>query len=562
MRNLGLFCATLLISAMTIFEAYPLPHGWGDTTDIERDERFSGSSRLFRTMTTATREAVRDSLMVYIPSEVGGAEGLFTLILFPNQPRYGERGAPVVVHLPGGWDAEGVAGASQRWNLDGFIEVSFNFPGGGRPGQKSGGVYDLRGELCARAARDMLRFAMGKVSEKSGRFLHQLSSWTTPLYNNVGLCGWSNGGNLAITTAGAFGAELQGLAWIVNWESPVGDGMPNVECGSKNETNPAYNPNTGEFDLTMLAYSDTVAVIDVDRNLIHQGGVFFDVNGNLVYDHQQDFLLIPKFYRDRAYYSQLVTLAAFMRGLYPSLRPAHLTPVEQTQAFWLYRNGENWIPAVVQAHPELLFLVEAGVQDHVQGALDHPHVLIQYEGFRRAGARFVRLNPDRSYVEMITGMSKPMAADNDALRPFDHISIRSALEPRGPNGVHSTIGMAAAVCELADRTQYGILTPQLDRVITTVTEKQSPIYDCVLEQNYPNPFNGETVIRFHLATPARTVLHIFDINGRKVEERINGMMPSGRHEIVFDGLKHSNGVYFILLQVESNMHIKKMLLIK
>ena len=57
--------------------------------------------------------------------------------------------------------------------------------------------------------------------------------------------------------------EISSLAWIVNFESPVGDGMPTLEASSKNrERNPtvypAYNPDSGEFDLSLVAYDDKV----------------------------------------------------------------------------------------------------------------------------------------------------------------------------------------------------------------------------------------------------------------------------------------------------------------
>lgn len=59
----------------------------------------------------------------------------------------------------------------------------------------------------------------------------------------------------------------------------------------------------------------------------------------------------------------------------------------------------------MEINPGLMFIVEAGDRDHVQGAPDHPQVLIQYNGFLKTGARFLRLNPDKYYVEQVIGGS-------------------------------------------------------------------------------------------------------------------------------------------------------------
>jgi hypothetical protein len=158
---------------------------------------------------------------------------------------------------------------------------------------RSGGVYDDRGPNCLKVLRDIIRFAMGQTADASGKKISELVYPLIPLANNVGLVGWSNGGNATITVAGLHGREIAGLAWIVNWESPVGDGMQNVECGA--------NPRSGE-----------------------------------------------------------------------------LNPL---------------------------------------------------------------VNPDRAYVESVLGSSAAAAPDNDALQPFDHLSIRTALEPAGPGGVPTNAGV-------------------------------------------------------------------------------------------------------------------------
>jgi hypothetical protein len=73
------------------------------------------------------------------------------------------------------------------------------------------------------------------------------------------------------------------------------------------------------------------------------------------------------------------------------------------------------------------------------------------------------LNPDRAYVEQITGTGDRYA-DNPAGKTWTRANIRDGVEPNTlPIGVY----MRAAVCELADRTQAGNWSPNLDTVLNT-----------------------------------------------------------------------------------------------
>lgn len=87
-----------------------------------------------------------------------------------------------------------------------------------------------------------------------------------------------------------------------------------------------------------------------------------------------------------------------------------------------------------------------------------------------------------------------------------------------------------------------------------------------LEQNYPNPFNPMTVIRFAVGdrlgstTPIR--LSVFDMLGREVAVLFDGIKPSGRYQVIFDGTAFSSGTYMYRLSTDEIVEIKKMILIK
>ena len=508
-----------------------------------------------------------DTLKTFIPSSAGGETGIYCQVVFPEAPRYNHSGAPVVIHVAGGWKGNGLATPDKNWPLTGFIELRFNFPGSGHPGAMSGGTFDDRGENCLAALCDVTRFALGKITDKAGRYLHEYSGEVQPLYTNVGLCGWSNGGNATISTAGVFGDELQELAWIVNWESPVGDGMPNVEAGGamngmNPSLNPAYNPDTGTWDMRTLAFDSGLLLQDKDNPQISFiGGLYFDVNANHVVDRGTDFIISPYYYQGKAYYSVRVRQAADNSHLLPAAPPNHLATLAETNAFWLYRNAENWISQAVNKIPQLMFLVEANTADHVQGAPDHPHVLIQYEGFRSSGARFVRLNPDRYYVEEAAGHAMPLAVDNDGYAVFDHVSIRQALQPTGANGVATNIGVAAAVMELADRTRNNNLKAQIDAVTTAVGRNLQPD-EHALFCSYPNPFNPSTTIVFNLNQQGPVKLAVYDLLGRQIAMLVNRSLMQGRHEVRFDAHDLAGGTYFVQLVTAEGVQNRKILLLK
>ena len=89
-----------------------------------------------------------------------------------------------------------------------------------------------------------------------------------------------------------------------------------------------------------------------------------------------------------------------------------------------------------------------------------------------------------------------------------------------------------------------------------------------LGQNYPNPFNPATNIPFELKEPSHIALKVYDIQGRKVKELVNGRWGTGRFIADFDGSGFPTGVYFykIVIYGESTKQTfsetKRMLMIK
>lgn len=84
----------------------------------------------------------------------------------------------------------------------------------------------------------------------------------------------------------------------------------------------------------------------------------------------------------------------------------------------------------------------------------------------------------------------------------------------------------------------------------------------VLFGTYPNPFNSSTIISFALPQTSHVQLAVYDIQGRKVAELVNGMTDASIHEITWDASMLSSGIYFCRIQTDDFTSVEKILLVK
>jgi hypothetical protein len=83
-----------------------------------------------------------------------------------------------------------------------------------------------------------------------------------------------------------------------------------------------------------------------------------------------------------------------------------------------------------------------------------------------------------------------------------------------------------------------------------------------LLQNWPNPFNPRTKVQFVLSSSASISLKVFDILGREVATLVEGTIPPGTYESVFDGSTLSTGPYFCRLTAQGASKTRTMMLLK
>jgi len=83
-----------------------------------------------------------------------------------------------------------------------------------------------------------------------------------------------------------------------------------------------------------------------------------------------------------------------------------------------------------------------------------------------------------------------------------------------------------------------------------------------LEQNYPNPFNPTTNIEFYIPKTEHVTLKIYDLLGREVTTLISDRMIKGKHEVTWNALDFSSGIYFYTIAAGDFKQTRKLVLMK
>ena len=415
------------------------------------------------------------------------------MVASPQVPRYAEGAGVVVVASPIFSDPNGFQTDPDLTSL-GLIQVSYLWPGetDARTKARSSGTFDYGGEQSVRILQDVIRFAGNRQADANGRYIVSMTS-VPPLVGEVGVYAFSDAGITAIRAFSLYGAQLQGLGYFVGREIPTVDTIACMELGHYDGAGrPVYNP----FYVYPSSYSSTALTLNYTNlrwDPVHVGSTsgtagspYLDLDGNgslgssdFVFDGQ-----IPVMFGKR-YYSTALTNALLSNGaLSLDTWPADLaTPQEATQA-WQVRQTPGLFVAmqndeIVQNMKVMLVFAQ---DEHAQVAQDKPHIHQLYQGFRIEARLWVRLNPDRSYVEQLfqnSGMGSlgdailtptPGAMldfpDNPAnTQPTDWAQIGTYAYPgQGPAG---RLVPLAAVAEMADRAHDGYWNENLGQALYT-----------------------------------------------------------------------------------------------
>ncbi len=421
-----------------------------------------------------------------LPSaSAGEPDGVLALrILAPasnQEARYTE-GAPVVVIVPGG-DTPGSL-RPQLIEAQDMIRILFLFPGGQDPvaGRRSDGRYDHRGEQSIAALADVIRYAAGALADAQGRTIDELLP-VTPLHDNIGLLGASNGGNIVVAVAALYGEELAGhLRYLVQWESPVSSQVATVDLGGvfldceRHERLDVVNPRyrgygalSLDVDYSQLAYnpSDPRHPIFLDGNGDGRYTTVLDpstgcrtpdLDGDGVLTIMEDWPLSSYTDGVKTYYSRPVVQAMAAKHLFNDNWPQSIATLTEAERFWDIREGVRLMDDAVNAIPDIEGMILATFKDHVQSAPDKPHIRQAFERWDQAGA-WVQINPSPSYLiqadQALSGRTDlPQNVPNTPPVDWNAPAAYTVPEDIGLETL-----FAAAVWQMADRIQQDATSP-------------------------------------------------------------------------------------------------------
>ncbi len=98
--------------------------------------------------------------------------------------------------------------------------------------------------------------------------------------------------------------------------------------------------------------------------------------------------------------------------------------------------------------------------------------------------------------------------------------------------------------------------------ITSINEIEAIPLLTRLNNNYPNPFNASTVVSFDISKTENVRVEIFNILGQRIRTLVNNKLNAGNYKYIFNASGLASGVYIVMLNTNSSMQRKKIILMK
>ncbi len=420
------------------------------------------------------------TLVTYIESEDIGQ--IAVQVAYPAAGRYAEGAGVVVIVSPFFTEVDGFVTEPDLTAI-GLIQVSYLWPGktDSRSGVRSEGEYDYGGETSIRALRDVIRFAAGRQADVNGRSISSLVP-VRPLTDEVGLYAFSHAGIAAVNVLALYGDSLPGLQYFVGRENPTVDTISCLEIGHYDENgfpvvNPlyayptSYSPHAITISLDTLRWDFDYT----DDRADFVGRPYLDLNqdGSLSAGDHVFGWQVPQMFGKR-YYSKAFTQALLDNGaLTLETWPADLATPQEAAEAWAFRQMDTQFMKIANLQDaDFKVMLVFARSDHAQVAADKPHIHQAYQGFRfeaqPAGTqlRWVRLNPDRSYIQQFLPQAGTDYPDNPAnTAPTDWLKIGEWAYPASSGN----LAAVAAVAEMADRSHAGRWDENIGAALYTFT---------------------------------------------------------------------------------------------
>lgn len=430
-----------------------------DTAFDGIDQDCSGSDE-------TTKFSLGDEWVVYVDSEDIGNVAI--RLTAPLLPRYSD-GAPIIADIPTFFTP---SAPSFKNSVDangiGAMLLAYLWPGTSDPstGASSDGTYDYGGETSISALKDVLQFATGDLPNTAGYYIDEMADFGV-LTNNVGLYAFSHPGIAATNVMAHYGEYLTNIKYFVGRENPTTDTLNCMEIGywaddGTPEYNPYYNyPEDYTPTNITLPYEE---IGWIQNETYPEGSPFFYVDGT------NDHILgskVPTMYGKRFYSAKLTQALLDNGALSLDSWPPDLATPEEAESLWPYRTTVNNYGSLYGKATQLKVMLVFSENDHVQVALDKPHIHQAYTGFTKGSKlSWVRLNPDREYVKAMNSTWYDQFPDNTAnTEPSNWSNVKNWSYPS--LNTSSTFVPMAAISEMADRTYYDNWSTNLATVLHT-----------------------------------------------------------------------------------------------
>ncbi len=145
------------------------------------------------------------------------------------------------------------------------------------------------------------------------------------------------------------------------------------------------------------------------------------------------------------------------------------------------------------------------------------------------------------------------------LLPYDLMFVYNAPGYTPPGGVGP---VAARSIMLRDVLNYFGL-----QLSSPIGVGDTPAVRELAVSSYPNPFNPRATIALDLPRAAEASLRIYNLRGELVRTLVDGVLPAGLHEVVWDGrdqhgAQSASGVYFAEAKAVGQTRVTRMALVK
>jgi hypothetical protein len=407
----------------------------------------------------------------FINSE--GIGNIAVMVAAPESARYPE-GAGVVVVVSPIFSTAGSFITDPDLTSLGLIQVSYLWPGqkDAISGNRSSGTFDSGGEQSIQVLRDVIRFAAGITPDVDGRFILSLSH-VTPLTSEVGLYAFSDAGIAVVNVFKLYGGMLPGVQYFVGQENPTVDTLSCLEAGYLDDSGqPIYNPfynypasySSSAISLTYTNVRWDATYTDPHTGAVGRAYLDLDSSGTI---STNDYVLswrVPVLFGKRSYSVALTQALLDTGALTLTTWPADLATPEEAARDWPFRESTSRYVDLRTMMPDLKVMLVFAQDDHIQVAKDKPHIHQAFQGFRFEAGLWVRLNPDRAYVQSLIPTAGEDFPDNPAnTQPENWMEIGPYAYPG--QGTEGRLVPLAGVAEMSDRAHFGRWDENLGQVL-------------------------------------------------------------------------------------------------